>query len=94
MANLTFKNLMDMKIFNNRRVAIYYLNNLHPQHEYFNLEDKDFIKKLIATSFICEDEIRDEVIKHFNTILKTKPFVQKLATQHFIHKENHHTFSL
>jgi hypothetical protein len=94
MPSLLFNNLMNMKIFNNRRIAIYYLNNLSPNHTRFDLDDKDFIKEFIATGFISASEIKDDIINHFHTNLKNKPYVQKLAKDHFIHQPNSHTFEL
>ena len=94
MASLVFNNLMRLKIFNNRRIAIYYLNNLVKGHERLYLDDKDFIKKLIATGFISEDEIKDDIIKYFDTKLKNKPYVEKLIKDHLIHSHGQHTFKL
>ena len=94
MANLVFKNLMKMKIINNKLIAIYYLNNLHPNHERFDLDKEDTIKNLIQINFISESEIKDDLIEYFTTKLKDKPFVQKLAKDHVIHQPNSHTFTL
>jgi len=94
MPNLVFKNLVDMKIFNNRRIAIYYLNNLHPLHERFDLDDKDTIKQLVETGFVGSNEIDTDITDYFKTNLRHKPYIQKLAREHFIHQENSHTFTL
>lgn len=94
MASLLFNNLMGMKIFNNRRIAIYYLNNLAPNHDRFDLDDKDFIKKFITTGFISENEIKNDIIEYFNEKLKNKPYIQKLAKDSFVHRSVGHTFKL
>ena len=94
MAGLVFTNLLDMKIFNNRRIAIYYLNNLHPKHNQFDLDNKDIIKKLIEKKFISADEIDSDIIEYFNLKLKTKHYIQQLAKDHFMHAPNSHTFHL
>lgn len=94
MANLVFKNLMEMKIFNNKFIAIYFLNNLHPHHERFDLDKKDKIKQLIETKFISESEVKDDIIEYFNTKLKDKQYVHKLAKDNFVHQPNSHTFEL
>ncbi|MFQ6723934.1 MAG: hypothetical protein ACLRFE_01185 [Clostridia bacterium] len=94
MANHTFEYLMRNKAFTNRHVAIYYLNNLHPLHDRFYLDEKDFIKKVIATGFISASEIDEKVIDYFNKKLKTKPYIMKLAKENFLHQPGSHSFEL
>ncbi len=94
MAGLVFKNLMEMKVFNNRRVAIYYLNNLHPMHDRFNLDNEDLIKQLVLSGFISASEIDYDISEYFKTKLKNKANIQQLAKRYFIHQENSHTFTL
>ena len=93
MTGLVFDNLIKMDIINDELIAIYYLNNLHPNNNRFDLDSKDTIKQLITSKFISESEIKDSVIAYFNTMLKSKPFVQRLAIEHFIHQPDSHTFS-
>lgn len=94
MPGLVFKNLMKAKVFNNRRIAIYYLNNLHPLHNRFDLDSEDTIKALIKGNLISASEIDDDIVEYFNTKLKDKPNVYKLAKEHFIHQPHSHTFRL
>lgn len=94
MASFLFENLRKEKVFTNRLIAIYYLNNLHPLHARFDLDKKDTIKKLIDTKFISASEIDDDVVEYFNSTLKQKPYVRKLASEHFAHQPNSHTFTL
>ena len=94
MSTLLFKNLIRMKIINNKLIAIYYLNNLSPQHQQIDLDKQDKLKQLIENNFISESEIKDDIIEYFNAKLKGKSYVVKLATQNFIHQENCHSFKL
>ena len=85
MASLAFENLIRLKILNDRRIAIYYLNNLWDKHESIDLDKKDCVKTLIADNFICASDINDDVVEYFNTKLKNKPFVEKLIRENFIY---------
>lgn len=73
-------------MFNKRRIAIYYLNNLCAIHERIDFDSKDFIKKLIATGFISANEVDDDIKEYYNTKLKGTPYIEKLVKEGFIHK--------
>ena len=94
MPSLLFKNLKNSGLITNRLIAIYYLNNLHPLHERFDLDKEDIIKQLISTKFISAAEIDADIAEYFSKHLKDKLYVQKLARSHFIHQTNSHSFTL
>ena len=94
MSSFLFNNLKQMKVFNDKHIAIYYLSNLHPLRDRFDFKEDDVIKQLIETKFISASEIDEDVAEYFKTKLKDKPRIKKLAKDNFIHKENDHTFSL
>ena len=94
MSSFLFNNLRQIKVFNDKRIAIYYLSNLHPSHNRFSFDEPDVIKQLIETKFISASEIDEDITEYFKTKLKDKPRIKKLAKDNFIHKENDHTFSL
>ena len=66
--------------------------------------EEEIMEKEVEEEASAEDEnsklqndynkLKDDIIEYFNTKLKGKSYVLKLATQNFIHQENCHSFKL